>query len=46
MAESKTYAGRIKNTGAQKVDALFATGKKRTGVVKKGDDLRNGKDKK
>lgn len=39
----KTYAGGIKNTGAQKVDALFDNKKKAKTVVKKGGDLRGTK---
>ncbi len=42
----KTYAGNIKNTGSQKVDALFVTKKKSKSVVKKGQDLRSGTAKK
>lgn len=41
MAEKKgSYAGRISNSGAQKVDAPFKNTKKSKAVVKKGDDLR------
>ena len=44
MAESKRpgYAGRISNSGAQKVEAPFQNTKKGTGTVKKGTDLRSG----
>lgn len=38
---NKGYAGSIKNTGAQKVNAPFATQKKAKPVVKKGNDLRS-----
>lgn len=38
-----TYAGRIKNTGSQKVDALFPVEKVKGTVVRKGEDLRTGK---
>lgn len=45
MADSKCgYAGKIQNTGAQKVKALFSTGaKKGKSTVKTGGDLRTGK---
>ena len=47
MAEKRpTYAGRIKNSGVQKVEAPFATSKKSLAVVKNGDDLRCGNGKK
>lgn len=39
----KTYAGKIKNTGSQVVDAPFAAHAKKKNKVIKGDDLRNGK---
>lgn len=43
MAE-KTYAGKIKNSGSQKVVAPYpANSKKGTGKVKTGTDLRSGK---
>ena len=41
----KTYAGKIKNSGAQSVKAPCASGanaKKGKAAVKVGDDLRNG----
>lgn len=37
----KGYAGSIKNTGAQKVNAPFASQKKAKPIVKKGNDLRS-----
>lgn len=37
------YAGKIKNTGSQKVEAPFASKTKAKGTVKKGTDLRTGK---
>ncbi len=42
MAEKNGYAGKVKNTGSQYVQAPFAQGKKSNGTVKKGDDLRGG----
>ena len=42
----ESYAGKIKNSGTQKVDALFNTQKPKPGTVKKGDDLRTGGGKK
>lgn len=42
MTEKKDYIGRIKNTGSQYVEAPYQPEKKRTGTVKKGNDLRNG----
>ena len=40
----KTYAGKIKNSGAQIVKGPFAGGaKKGKSTVKRGDDLRTGK---
>ena len=43
MANEKGYAGRIQNTGAQKVEAPFGSaGKKGTSTVKTGTDLRSG----
>lgn len=45
MADSKSgYAGKIQNTGAQKVNAPYAGGgKKGKSTVTKGGDLRTGK---
>lgn len=45
MADSKCgYAGRIQNTGVQKVTAPFAnSAKKGKSTVKTGNDLRSGK---
>lgn len=45
MAEKKKsggcgYAGRIKNSGAQRVEAPFPASAKSTGCVKRGEDLR------
>ena len=41
---NKGYAGKIKNTGAQKVKAPAQdAGKKGKGTVKTGNDLRSGK---
>lgn len=42
MDEKKTYAGRIQNTGSQKVDALFQQPKAKGSTVERGSDLRNG----
>ncbi len=43
MADKKGYAGRIQNTGVQKVEAPFGGGgKKGNGTVKTGTDLRAG----
>lgn len=39
----KTYAGKIKNTGSQKVDAPFAAKSTKKPTVHKGEDLRAGK---
>lgn len=39
------YAGKIKNTGTQKVEALFKTEQKSKGKVIKGRDLRVGRSK-
>lgn len=36
----KTYSGRIKNQGAQKVEAIYKTGGKSKSTSIKGDDLR------
>ncbi len=44
MAE-KGYAGKVKNTGSQYVQAPFAQSKKSRGVVKRGEDLRDGVEK-
>ncbi|MEG2073976.1 MAG: hypothetical protein RRY54_04355 [Angelakisella sp.] len=41
--EKKSYAGAIKNTGSQKVEALYKTPKGKSPDVKKGKDLRGGK---
>lgn len=35
-----TYAGKIKNSGSMKVEALFPTEKVKGTVVQKGEDLR------
>lgn len=45
MADGKCgYAGRIQNTGAQKVKAPFASGgKKGKSTIKTGGDLRTGR---
>lgn len=44
MANQNPYAGKVKNAGAQKVQAPFANkGKKGSTVVKTGNDLRTGK---
>ena len=44
MAEKKgSYAGRISNNGAQKVEAPFQSKKKSKAVVKKSSDLRTDK---
>lgn len=37
------YIGKISHNGAQKVSAPQPSGGKKGGVVKKGNDLRNGK---
>lgn len=43
----KSYVGKIGNTGAQAVKAPYPVSKKGgKGVVKKGEDLRNGNKKK
>ena len=43
MADKKGYAGRIQNTGSQKVEAPFgSSGKKGNSTVKSGTDLRTG----
>lgn len=36
------YAGKIKNTGSQYVQAPYTQGKKSNGTVKRGEDLRTG----
>lgn len=41
--KEKTYAGKIKNTAAQYVKALFETEKKKMGKKTVGGDLRCGK---
>ncbi len=46
MAEKKGYAGSVKNTGSQYVQAPFSSGKKQNGTVKRGEDLRTGNSKK
>ncbi len=44
MADKKGYAGRIQNSGGQKVQAPLANnGKKGNSTVKTGNDLRTGK---
>lgn len=44
MTDKKGYAGRIQNSGSQKVQApLAGNGKKGNGTVKTGSDLRTGK---
>jgi len=40
MAEG--YAGKIKNTGSQTVQAVYKQNNKTTGTVKRGEDLRTG----
>lgn len=35
------YAGKVKNTGSQIVEAVFPAEKGKTGTVKKGSDLRS-----
>lgn len=42
MADKNGYAGRVKNSGQQYVQAPFQSGKKQNGTVKRGNDLRNG----
>jgi len=39
--EKKSYAGEIKNTGTQTVQALYKTPATNKNVVKKGGDLRS-----
>lgn len=41
MAEKQTYTGKIKNTGAQKVEGFCKTKTKSTGKVHTGNDLRS-----
>ena len=44
MSKNNGYAGKIKNSGSQKVTAPFPSdSKKGTSSVKKGSDLRTGK---
>jgi hypothetical protein len=38
-----TYAGKIKNSGNQVVEAPIKTPAKKSGTVKRGSDLRTGK---
>lgn len=45
MAKDNGYAGKIKNTGSQVVQAPYASGKKQNGTVKQGSDLRAGEKK-
>lgn len=42
MSEKNGYAGKISNSGAQKVQAPFQNAKKGNGTVKTGNDLRSG----
>lgn len=42
MSDKKGYAGRIQNSGAQKVEAPFGDAKKGKASVKTGEDLRSG----
>lgn len=42
MEKKPTYAGKIQNTGTQKVTAPFASKKGKAGKVTKGEDLRKG----
>lgn len=46
MAQQKSYAGRVKNTGAQSVQALYSQDRKKHGTVRRGEDLRTGETKK
>lgn len=39
----KTYSGKIKNQGAQKVEAIYKTSKRSHSTSIKGDDLRTRK---
>ena len=43
MQKDTGYIGKIQNSGAQKVKAPIPMTTKKNGVVKKGEDLRNGK---
>ena len=43
LNEGKTYAGKIKNSGTQVVDAIYSAKKTAKGKVHKGEDLRCGK---
>lgn len=45
MGEKRGYAGRISNTGAQKVEAVFENRKKSKAKLVKGEDLRSGQPK-
>jgi hypothetical protein len=45
MAEKKTYAGSIPNSGTANVKALFPAKTAKKGTVHKGKDLRAGKGK-
>lgn len=40
--EKESYAGRIQNTGSQKVDALHKQPQAKGNTVERGNDLRNG----
>lgn len=40
--KEKSYAGRITNSGSQRVDALFTTPRGKQAIAKRGDDLRAG----
>lgn len=41
----ESYAGKIKNAGSQRVEAIFSDRAKGKSNVKKGDDLRMGSEK-
>ena len=43
LNQGDTYAGKIKNSGSQCVEAIYAAHSKAKGKVTKGDDLRGGK---
>lgn len=43
LNQGATYAGKIKNSGTQKVQAIYAATKKAKGKTHKGEDLRSGK---
>ena len=45
MQQKETYAGRVQNSGQQKVEALFPGEKKKNAKVHRGEDLRTGKKK-